>query len=189
MKYYYVCNPEHVLDNTVHIVVKVSQLSGALNIDEVSPFLTGRRFSIEGNVPISIVGSGELFPFSIHFDGIIANRRIAEKMETQFGSEIVQMFPIECNERPVDDFTLVNIMKVIDCVDPQRSQTVRKPNNPNVILAWRSIFLDVRRIPEDAHLFRILGMEDILVVSTRGKELLLKCGISEDFFDSNYVTS
>ncbi|WP_309896481.1 imm11 family protein [Archangium sp.] len=153
-------------------------------------FEEGEPVTFEGRIRIPICTPGKALDFSLLTSGIvpIVSARVAAVF-AQLVPGDVQLFPVEVEGRS-EPYTLLNITRVVKCIDDEASDEVRyyklEHEQPERLGKYRSVIgmrIDPSKVGE-AQVFRTWGWTGTIVVSEALKEALERLGATGTKFTS-----
>lgn len=143
-------------------------------------FTRGQHLATPGPLIVTLKRRGE--PQNLSFtllNAPVASSRVAALLD-KMAPQSVERFPVRVDGCP-GDYELLNVVRVIDAVDLQRSEySLWKPEDgrPDLVGTFRQVLPLVIKseIRQDAAIFRPKGWEVALIVSARLKLELEKIG-------------
>jgi len=186
--FFYFRNDPAILDSMLWITVCANQIKFDPPLDVIQrtkPFRAGRYLKPTNDViPVATSGAGELYPITVQSNAIFAEKSMANTILRELGS-LVQLFEVvetDSNDPRFKDFRLVNLTRMVDCVDRGRSDVEWWPDEPNRIKSVSTIVLDESRIAPSDLVFRLAGASDVIIASAEGSEALLRAGVPPEYF-------
>jgi hypothetical protein len=153
---------------------------------EIDPwqFEKGRRLDLRGTMRCSLAHPGHALDFSFSVLGVpVVHARVVSIFERLKLLEQVQFFPAQV-EGQADPYFILNILRIIRCIDDARSEEVLywKPEDgrPDKVGQYRGVGgmrIDPSRVG-DAHIFRPWGWRVALIVSEVLKQAMEQDGIT-----------
>ena len=139
-------------------------------------FLMGRRLEMQGALSLPIVRAGAPQEFTMgDFDVPILASPFIEELR-RLTPDDVQVIPVNVEDGE-HQYYLLNVLRVIDCLDESRSTVVRWPADAfpkdlaGSYLTVSDIHVDETKVA-GAHMFRIEGWQAALIVSEEVGALL-----------------
>lgn len=132
-------------------------------------FRHGHRVELRGPLTAPIHTAGIPLDFTLTLGHIpILSKRLADAVHPLVANH-AQLFPVQIEG--YSGFEVLNPTMLIHCVDEASSEIIRfteddgRPDKIGQYLMIRDLKLDANRIPDDLHVFRIMGWELPLIVS------------------------
>ncbi|MBN1207851.1 MAG: hypothetical protein JXB05_23505 [Myxococcaceae bacterium] len=158
---------------------------------EVDPwqFRKGRQLDLRGTLKFTQHHPGSALDFSLAGMAIpVVHGRVVTLFERLGLQQQVQFFPAQV-EGQSDPYFVLNVLRIIRCIDEARSEEVRhwKPEdgNPEKVGQYRSVSgmrIDPSQVG-DAQIFRPWGWRIVIIVSEQLKQALEEARISGVRFD------
>jgi hypothetical protein len=156
---------------------------------EIGLFRRGEPAHIEGPLRIPLYVPGKALDFSLADGAIPVVRARVAAVFAELAPHDVQFIPVEV-EGESEPYVLLNITRVVKCIDDEASSSVRyyKPEHeqPERIGQYRSVIgmrIDPSKVG-DAQVFRTWGWKGTIVVSEAIKEALERLGVTGTKFTS-----
>jgi hypothetical protein len=153
---------------------------------EINPwqFKKGRTLDLPGTLRFAQAHPGNALDFSLAGMGIpVVSRRMVALFERLDLQQQVQFFPAQV-EGHADPYFILNILRVIRCIDEARSEEIHhwKPEdgNPDKVGQYRVVSgmrIDPSQVG-DAHIFRPWGWRVAIIVSEHLKQAMEEEGLT-----------
>lgn len=156
--------------------------AGGLDVDP-RLFTQGERVSEQGALRVPLRRPGEVVSFNFaDFDMVVTLAAVNARLEELAGSD-VQRIPVNVLHRSADQFEILNVCRVVSCIDESRSEFLQwgaADGRPEKVGTYRMITkLVVRPDAASAHdIFRIAEWPIALVVSERVRDLFEEMQVS-----------
>lgn len=178
------------LDDDVHVPARwhigdVSASSGS-----VPNFLSTQRLAenIALSAPVSRPGRPLDFCLT-SFAVPVAKLKLVDEIKSAAGAD-VQLFPIIIvGDQQHDGFAVPHCLRTVECMDEAQSDFIRwtsEDHRPDLAGQYRmvtNLAIDPRKVPPNAHFFRVLGWPVALIVSHIVKEAMEREGCLGAQFD------
>ena len=76
------------------------------------------------------------------------------------------------------DYYIANVIGTRDCVDMKRTEGQLSLSEPGTFMTLRKLYLEARKIPPDARLFRIQAMPEVLIIREDLKAVFDQQGVT-----------
>ena len=158
--------------------------------DPVPDLLSNQRLAadIALSAPINHRGRALEFCFT-SFAVPVAKRTLADVMKAAAGAD-VQIVPIIIvGDQQHDGFAIPHCLRSVECMDEAKADFIKwtsKDHRPELVGQYRmvtNLAIDPRKVPPDAHFFRVLGWSIALIVSQAVKEVMERTGCLGAKFD------
>lgn len=138
----------------------------------------GARIAPEMSFQIPIEQEGNPLEFCLTSFGVpISTDRVGRAIEAVAGADIQRL---KADIGGKGDFEVLNSVRLIECLDEMRSEFLKWSENdsrPDLAGEYRMVSklrVDLLKVPQDAHFFRIRGWRIALIVSEQ-----VKCRMEE----------
>jgi hypothetical protein len=150
------------------------------NGDDQKVLLDAAKPMSLSRLDVEVTDQGVPLDFCFTAFGVAVARSRLAAVVSAVAENDVQQIPTQIGKSL--DFNILNVVRIVDCIDEANAEFVKwtaDDHRSDLAGQYRWVAplkLDRRRIPADAHLFRVWGWKAALIVSARLKAAMERAG-------------
>jgi hypothetical protein len=159
--------------------------------EPVPDLLSKQRLATDIALSAPVSHRGRVLEFCLNSFGVpVAKRTLADVIKAEAGTDVQVVPIIIVGNQQHDGFAIPHCLRSVECLDEAKTDFIKwtsKDHRPELAGQYRMVInlaIDPRKVPPDAHFFRVLGWPVALIVSQAVKEVMEKTGCVGAKFDA-----